>query len=80
MTEEYGHISDAFDNLPEEELLMTESLHKIIKNYVHHSDADDLCQDITGWLLRNYQSYKDIPTIDKICEDIWISCKEADKV
>ena len=33
MTEEYGHISDAFDNLPEEELLMTESLHKIIKNY-----------------------------------------------
>ena len=22
MTEEYGHISDAFDNLPEEELLM----------------------------------------------------------
>ena len=23
MTEEYGHISDAFDNLPEEELLMT---------------------------------------------------------
>ena len=24
MTEEYGHISDAFDNLPEEELLMTE--------------------------------------------------------
>ena len=28
MTEEYGHISDAFDNLPEEELLMTESLSK----------------------------------------------------
>jgi len=25
MTEEYGHISDAFDNLPEEELLMTET-------------------------------------------------------
>ena len=24
MTEEYGHISDAFDNLPEEELLMTD--------------------------------------------------------
>jgi hypothetical protein len=24
VTEEYGHISDAFDNLPEEELLMTE--------------------------------------------------------
>ena len=24
MTEEYGHISDAFDMLPEEELLMTE--------------------------------------------------------
>jgi len=28
MTEEYGHISDAFDNLPEEELLMTEPLSK----------------------------------------------------
>ena len=24
MAEEYGHVSDAFDNLPEEELLMTE--------------------------------------------------------
>jgi hypothetical protein len=26
MTEEYGHISDAFDNLPEEELLMPEDI------------------------------------------------------
>ena len=29
MTEEYGHISDAFDNLPEEELLMTEEEQKL---------------------------------------------------
>jgi len=28
MTEEYGHVSDAFDNLPEEKLFMTESLSK----------------------------------------------------
>ena len=59
--------------------LMTESLHKIIKHYLHHSDADDLCGDITGWLQRNYQYYKDRPVIDKICEDIWKSCEDADK-
>ena len=29
MTEEYGHIFDAFDNLPEEELLMTEYEQKV---------------------------------------------------
>jgi hypothetical protein len=28
MTEEYGHVSDAFSMLPKEELLMTESLSK----------------------------------------------------
>ena len=37
MTEEYGHISDAFDNLPEEELLMTEDIQQsngdFLKNY-----------------------------------------------
>jgi len=37
MTEEYGHISDAFDNLPEEELLMTEDIQMpngdFLKNY-----------------------------------------------
>jgi hypothetical protein len=58
---------------------MTEPLHKIVKYYLHHSDADDLCNDITGWLQRNYDDYKDRPTIDKICEDIWKSCEEADK-
>ncbi len=58
---------------------MDEPLHKIVKHYLHHSDADDLCNDITGWLQRNYQYYKDRPVIDKICEDIWKSCEEADK-
>ena len=29
MVEEYGHISDAFDNLPEEELLMTEEQQEV---------------------------------------------------
>jgi len=37
MTEEYGHISDAFDNLPEEELLMTGDIQQpngdFLKNY-----------------------------------------------
>ena len=49
---------------------MTESLHKIIMNYLHHSDADDLCQDITGWLKRNYQHYKDQPLIDRIRNEL----------
>lgn len=54
-------------------------------NYVDHSDADDLCQDICGWLLRNYPTddehyYEQIRTIETICEDIWDSCREADKV
>ena len=31
MTEEYGHISDAFDMLPEEELLMTEQERKALE-------------------------------------------------
>ena len=58
----------------------TESLHKIITRYVHPSHADDICNDITGWLQRNYDYYKDRPVIDKICDDIWKSCTEADKV
>ena len=37
MTEEYGHISDAFDNLPEEELLKSEDIQQpngdFLKNY-----------------------------------------------
>jgi hypothetical protein len=57
-----------------------ESLHKIVKRYVHHSDADDLCLDITGWLYRNYQRCQEQPIIDKICDDIWKSCEKADKI
>ena len=33
MTEEYGHISDAFDNLPEEELLMSEQEKKALESF-----------------------------------------------
>jgi hypothetical protein len=43
MTEEYGHISDAFDNLPEEELLMPEQERKALealdKLYEENGDA-----------------------------------------
>jgi hypothetical protein len=58
---------------------MTESLHKIVSKYINPSDADDLCQDITGWLIRNYEPRVNILTA-KICNDIWKSCEEADKV
>lgn len=59
---------------------MTESLHAIVMKYVDHSDADDLCQEFCSWLLRNYDCYiYDQPTIKTICEDIWQSCREADK-
>ena len=34
MTEEYGHISDAFDMLPEEELLMTDEQIKMLRNLI----------------------------------------------
>lgn len=57
---------------------MTESLHKIVSKYINHSDADDLCQDIAGWLMRNYDP-RNNPLIDEICEDIWKSCRIADK-
>jgi hypothetical protein len=60
---------------------MTESLHKIIKNHpLPHDEVDDILQEFSGWLLRNYQhDWKFRETIDKICDDIWESCKEADK-
>ena len=58
---------------------MAESLHTILRHYMPCSEADDVCNDFTGWLMRNYDCYKDRPLINKICEDIWESCKEADK-
>jgi len=57
---------------------MTEPLHKIITHYVHHWTADDICNDITRWLQRNYDP-RNNPLIDEICDDIWKSCEEADK-
>jgi hypothetical protein len=61
---------------------MTESLHKILKNHpLPHDEVDDILQEFAGWLLRNYRhDWKCRETIDKICEDIWKSCDEADKV
>ena len=83
---ELCHTEPSKTRIPQEQSIgrmqreMTESLHKIVKHYINHSDADDLCNDITGWLMRNYQYYQYRPTIDKICDDIWKSCQEADKV
>jgi hypothetical protein len=58
---------------------MTESLHKILKNHpLPHDEVDDICQEITGWLIRNYE-YNHREVIGKICDDIWKSCEEADK-
>ena len=40
MTEEYGHISDAFDNLPEEELLMTKTERKVMEAFWNSHQQD----------------------------------------
>jgi len=69
MTEEYGHISDAFDMLPEEELLMTKS--KTLTEIITHwwGDAEiqdkdpiitDLVDLIEEWLPKEHDtnSYK----------------------
>jgi hypothetical protein len=38
VTEEYGHISDAFDMLPEEELLMTEDIQQPNGDFLKNPD------------------------------------------
>jgi len=40
VTEEYGHISDAFDNLPEEELLMTKTERKVMEAFWNSHQQD----------------------------------------
>ena len=40
MNEEYGHISDAFDNLPEEELLMTKTERKVMEAFWNSHQQD----------------------------------------
>ena len=53
MTEEYGHISDAFDMLPEEELLMTDEqikmLRNLIKNEIECAQIDGFEHGQWGW-------------------------------
>lgn len=53
MTEEYGHISDAFDNLPEEELLMTDEqikmLRNLIKDEIECAQIDGMEHGVWGW-------------------------------
>jgi hypothetical protein len=67
VTEEYGHISDAFDNLPEEELLISEQNKKALEalgiDYENFGqkpwDENDLeptgdIQQPNGDFLKNY--------------------------
>ena len=53
MNEEYGHISDAFDMLPEEELLMTDEqikmLRRLIKDEIECAQIDGFEHGQWGW-------------------------------
>ena len=53
MVEEYGHISDAFDMLPEEELLMTDEqikmLRNLIKDEIECAQIDGMEHGQWGW-------------------------------
>ena len=64
MTEEYGHISDAFDMLPEEELLMTEQERKALealdKLYKENGDAMTKLAEIEKKQLD--EGWKQFPT------------------
>jgi len=52
LTEEYGHIADAFDNLPEEELLMTDeqirTLRNLIKDEIEFAQIDGMMTEQKG--------------------------------
>ena len=53
MVEEYGHISDAFDNLPEEELLMTDEQIKMLRGLIQEeiecAQIDGFEHGVWGW-------------------------------
>ena len=53
MNEEYGHISDAFDMLPERELLMTDEqikmLRRLIKDEIECAQIDGFEHGQWGW-------------------------------
>ena len=67
MTEEYGHISDAFDMLPEEELLMTDEqitmLRRLIKDEVDAAQIDGMEHGQWGWaekqLDKNWKEFQE---------------------
>ena len=48
MTEEYGHIPDAFDNLPEEELLMPEDIQQPTGDFLTNYPDVTRVEVITG--------------------------------
>jgi len=53
MNEEYGHISDAFDMLPEEDLLMTDEqikmLRRLIQDEIECAQIDGFEHGKWGW-------------------------------
>ena len=57
MTEEYGHISDAFDMLPEEELLMTEQKGEVFldkdTNVLYIFDGNEWLEIVPTSVLKN---------------------------
>jgi hypothetical protein len=56
MNEEYGHISDAFDMLPEEGLLMTDEqikmLRRLIQDEIECAQIDGFEHGKWGWAER----------------------------
>ena len=81
MTEEYGHISDAFDMLPEEELLMTEeermALKALDKLYEDNGDAMtklakiEMTEEQITMLRRLIQDEIECAQIDKFEHGQW---------
>ena len=90
MTEEYGHISDAFDNLPEEELLISEQNKKALEalgiDYENFGqkpwDENDLepiedIQQPNGDFLKNYPDVTRVEVIGKNREYIRYGCSNV---
>ena len=70
MTEEYGHISDAFDNLPEEELLMSEQEKKALEtlgiDYEDFRGEDDVDYEApNGDYIKSYPLITRVEVIGK---------------
>jgi len=70
MIEEYGHISDAFDNLPEEELLMSEQEKKALEtlgiDYEDFRGEDDVDYEApNGDYIKSYPLITRVEVIGK---------------